>query len=172
MSCTIHQIPTSPLFSFRVSNFKPNRRNYVQTCFSMAPPWTLSEYLSKKLKSSITHVSRKISISPPTSLLSISLSLFLSYLVAHTKYSKKSAKMARIDMLVKLFMGFVYVNVILGYVESSYSGVTGYHDAIRRMALVKAAHIIRNGAPQPQSYSTPLVINSQDFLLFFFRLVS
>ena len=75
-------------------------------------------------------------------------------------------------MLVKLFMGFVYVNVILGYVESSYSGVTGYHDAIRRMALVKAAHIIRNGASQPQSYSTPLVIISQDFLLFFFRLVS
>ena len=100
--------------------------------------------------------------------ISLSLSLFLSYLVAHTKYSKKSVKMARIDMLVKLFMGFVYVNVILGYVESSYSGVTGYHDAIRRMALVKAAHIIRNGASQPQSYSTPLVIISQDFLLFFF----
>lgn len=76
-------------------------------------------------------------------------------------------------MLVKLLiMGFVYVNVILGYVESSYSGVTGYHDAIRRMALFKAAHIIRKGAPQPQSYSTTLVINSQDFLLFFFRLVS
>ena len=169
MSCTIHQIPTFPLFSFRVSNFKPNRRNYVQTCFSMAPPWTLSEYLSKKLKSSITQVSRKISISPPhISPLYILLSLFLSYLVAHTKYSKKSVKMARIDMLVKLFMGFVYVNVILGYVESSYSGVTGYHDAIRRMALVKAAHIIRNGASQPQSYSTPLVIISQDFLLFFF----
>ncbi|KAM4102363.1 hypothetical protein ACB094_05G217900 [Castanea mollissima] len=64
-------------------------------------------------------------------------------------------------MLVKLFMGFVYVNVILGYVESSYSGVTKYHDAIRRMALVKAAHIIRNGdgASQPQSYSTPLVVS-------------
>lgn len=103
----------------------------------------------------------------PPHLFSLYLSLSLSNIVAHTKYSKKSVKMAGIDMLVKLFMGFVYVNVILGYVESSYSGVTGYHDAIRRMALVKAAHIIRNGASQPQSSSTPLVINSPDFLLLF-----
>lgn len=61
-------------------------------------------------------------------------------------------------MLVKLILGFVYTNVILDYGESSYPGVdSGYHNQMRRMALVKTTHIVHNSVSQPQSYSIPLV---------------
>jgi hypothetical protein len=70
-------------------------------------------------------------------------------------------------MLVKLILGFVYTNVILDSGESSYPGVdSGYHDQMRRMALVKTTHIVHNSVSQPQSYSIPLVKKS--FLLFLF----
>lgn len=59
-------------------------------------------------------------------------------------------------MFVKLIiMVFVYVSAILDCGESSYSGEGGYHDEMRRLALVKATHIIRNGVSPPQSHSTP-----------------
>ena len=149
MCSTNYKIQTFTFFfSFTFSNFKPNRRNYVQICFFMA-------LINLSMKSCITVIVKEdIYISPTSSPLSLSLSLSLT---------KNRAMMARRDMLVKVFMGFVYVNVILDYVESSYSGVSGHHDAMRRMALVKAAHIIRHGASQPQSYSTPLVIGTNFF---------
>ncbi|PQQ21135.1 polygalacturonase QRT3 [Prunus yedoensis var. nudiflora] len=49
-------------------------------------------------------------------------------------------------MLVKLLMGFMYLNVMVNHGESSYAGAAGtYHDQMRRMALMmKASHTIKN----------------------------
>ncbi|KAG2728386.1 hypothetical protein I3843_01G198900 [Carya illinoinensis] len=66
--------------------------------------------------------------------------------------------MPRKDMFVNLIiMVFVYVSAILDCGESSYSGEGGYRDEMRRLALVKATHIIRNGVSPSPSHSTPQV---------------
>ncbi|CAB4302620.1 unnamed protein product [Prunus armeniaca] len=49
-------------------------------------------------------------------------------------------------MLVKLLMGFMYLNVMVNHGESSYAGAAGtYHDQMKRMALMmKASNTIQN----------------------------
>lgn len=75
----------------------------------------------------------------------------------------KPSMMLKKTIVLKLLVGFVYASIILDYAESSYSGVGGYHDEMRRIALVKAAHTVRNRASQPQSYSTVTLVISQIF---------
>ncbi|GLT53531.1 hypothetical protein SLA2020_267960 [Shorea laevis] len=60
-------------------------------------------------------------------------------------------------LVMKLILGFVYINLFLDSGESSYPGVDGgYHDHhMRRMALAKATHIVS----QLQSSSKPLVLS-------------
>ncbi|XP_009379202.1 polygalacturonase QRT3 [Pyrus x bretschneideri] len=67
-------------------------------------------------------------------------------------------------MPLKLLMAFMYVSAIVNRVEGSYSGTnTGtYHDQMRRMALMKASHTIRNKASTTQSYSTPTLYASAE----------
>ncbi|KAK9281093.1 hypothetical protein L1049_003986 [Liquidambar formosana] len=63
--------------------------------------------------------------------------------------------MARSAILVKLLMLFVSINVIFYHGESSYSGVSGYHNQMRRMASIKASYI-RSSISSSLSSSTPI----------------